>query len=484
MALTQYVLLPLRGLRAAGRTASDRARDYLSSLPAGAKWGRGRTRLDVIDTIGDDGPKLVQLEPGAAEALRAAQPGLRLVPVRWYQPARAQFRLNARVGRVGATRVPITVRSRADGTPVVGAEVIAVVDVARQIGATGTTDRNGVARLRLPDGLERLPRLYVYSELGYWSLLRRNVPMGPDLDVTVRPFDLRERDSVRHFLGHASPDHGAGVHVAIVDTGIDLAHPDLRVVGGANTVTGEDPADYGDNGQHHGTHVAGIVAARGTAPTGLAGVAPGAALHSYRVFGKKGDGASNFAIAKAIDLATSDGCDLINLSLGGGDPDPVLRAAVEDARAAGVVVIAAAGNDGRQPVSFPGSESAVVAVSALGRKGTYPTDSTAAGEQAAPYGKDKANFIAAFSNVGSQIDVTGPGVAVVSTVPGGYGEMSGTSMACPAVVGVAARLLARDQRLLKAPRDAARSDELISRLLLSATSLGFPSELEGRGLPR
>jgi subtilisin len=72
---------------------------------------------------------------------------------------------------------------------------------------------------------------------------------------------------------------------------------------------------------------------------------------------------------------------------------------------------------------------------------------------------------------------------VVSTVPGGYGEMSGTSMACPAVTGLAARILARNPKLLHAPRDQSRSDETIRRLLAGARSLGFPSELEGRGLP-
>ena len=162
----------------------------------------------------------------------------------------------------------------------------------------------------------------------------------------------------------------------------------------------------------------------------------------------------------------------------------MLRAAVEDARAVGVVTVAAAGNDGRAPVGFPASDPATVAASALGRKGTYPTDATAVLEQLRPYGRDRSNYVAAFSNVGPQIDVAGPGVAVVSTVPGGYGEMSGTSMACPAVVGVAARLLGADTRLLRARRDAERSEELVSRLLLAATSLGFPSELEGRGLPR
>ena len=379
--------------------------------------------------------------------------------------------------------VPVTVRSRPDGTPVAGAEVIAVVDAARRLGATARTDRRGVARLRLPV-VDRLARIYVFTDTGYWSLLQRNVALATELVCTLRPLDLTEPDGLRHFLGRSSPDHGAGVRVGIVDTGIHLTHPDLTVAGGRNTVTGEDPGDFGDNGQHHGTHVAGIVAAHGTPPTGLAGVAPGAALYSYRVFGRRGDGASNFAIAKALDLAQADRCDLVNLSLGGGDADAVLRAAIEDARDAGCVTVAAAGNDGRGPVSFPASEPAAVAVSALGRKGTYPPDATALLEQTRPYGKDRADYVAAFSNVGPQIDVTGPGVAVVSTMPGGYGEMSGTSMACPAVTGVAARLLARDARLLRARRDASRSDELISRLLLSATSLGLPSELEGRGLPR
>lgn len=484
MALAEYVLLPLRGLRAARRSASDRARDYLGGLAVGSRWGRGRTRLEVLDRIGDDGPRLVRAEPGAAAALRAEQPGLRLVPVRWYHPARTRYHLMGRVGRADTVAVRVLVRSRVDGTPVPGAEVIAVVDVRRDIGAAAFTDRRGIARLRLPPAA-RLPRLYVYTDEGWWSLLRRNVELTPEVVCELRPIDpAHVGDGLRHFLGRSTPDHGAGARIGILDTGIDASHPDLRVVGGCNTVTGEDPADHGDNGEGHGTHVAGIVAARGTPPTGLAGVAPGVLLHSYRVFGRLGDGASSFAIAKAIDAAVADRCDLLNLSLGGGDVDPVLRAAVDDARAAGTVTIAAAGNEGRRPVGFPASEPSTVAVSALGRKGTYPADSTAVVEQARPWGRDRSDYVAAFSNVGPQIDVTGPGVAVISTVPGGYGEMSGTSMACPAVVGVAARLLAADARLLRARRDTDRSDAVISRLLLAATSLGFPVELEGRGLPR
>src|SRR5262249_19413030 len=150
------------------------------------------------------------------------------------------------------------------------------------------------------------------------------------------------------------------------------------------TVLGENPDEFGDNGEGHGTHVAGIIAARGNAPTGIRGLAPKVTLRSYRVFGKNKPGASNFAIAKAIDRAAADGCDLINMSLGGGEPDIATQEAIADARARGVVVIAAAGNDDRSPVSFPATDSLALAVSATGRKGTFPTDSIEIGNVASP----------------------------------------------------------------------------------------------------
>ena len=109
----------------------------------------------------------------------------------------------------------------------------------------------------------------------------------------------------------------------------------------------------------------------------------------------KVDRASNFAIAKAIDQAVADGCDLINMSLGGGSPDDATRSAIADARAAGTLVIVAAGNDGRKAVSFPASGPRSVAVSAMGRVGTFPVGSELEGDVLTPpVGKDKANFIA------------------------------------------------------------------------------------------
>ncbi len=159
-----------------------------------------------------------------------------------------------------------------------------------------------------------------------------------------------------------------------------------------------------------------------------------AELYGFRVFpsvttANPKPRASNFAIAKAIDRAVAAGCDLLNLSLGGGGSDPATETAIEDAYNAGAVVIAATGNDDRQPVSFPASFDLCVAVSAAGRKGLFPSGTVFDGDVAAPYGTDKKNFVAAFSNIGNDVDCIGPGVAVVSTVPAAtYAAMSGTSM--------------------------------------------------------
>ena len=215
----------------------------------------------------------------------------------------------------------------------------------------------------------------------------------------------------------------------------------------------------------------------------IAGMAPGASIRSYRVFPHGKGNAINYDIAKAIDQAVSDGCDIINLSLGGGQADEVLRAAIGAALDQGVIVVAAAGNDGHGPVVFPASLPFCIAVSAMGWKDAFPIDSTEVSKVAKPYGRpDKKSFFAAFSNLGPEVDLIGPGVGVISTVPSGYSAMNGTSMACPTVAGFAAHLLASDPSIPK-ERTAARSKSLTERLQKAAKPLGFGREYEGFGLP-
>src|SRR5262249_39107178 len=119
------------------------------------------------------------------------------------------------------------------------------------------------------------------------------------------------------------------------------------------------------------------------------------------------------------------------------------KTAIDRALNSGVVVVAAAGNDGRKPVSYPAAFPECVSISAMGRRKSFPAASIGTGDIAKPSGGPNGNdFIADFSNFGSEIDSTGPGVEIVSTLPGGkYGTMSGTSMATPAVTGFTAYLI-------------------------------------------
>jgi subtilisin len=483
----QYVILPPRGLRAVGPGASAGLRSFLTSAQLGpCEFGAGgrQARIEILDSIADDGAKLIAATPQAALELRAAQPSLRVVPVLRYCSAVTQRRELRTTSTASAAGGPLTLRvvSEIDRAPVPGAYVIAYVNLASGEGAQAITDADGNAMLQLGEPSVPIERLYVYPTTACWTLRKDAVTLTDGGEVAVRPLDLSYTDCVRYYYGHAPDDAGAGVSVGVVDTGI-ATHPDLVIDGGLNSVTGEDDADIGDNGNGHGTHVAGIVAARGTPPAGIRGVAPGVKLRSYRVFGRGQPQAENFAIAKGIAQAVEDGCDIISLAMSGVAPDAIISTAIEDARAGGSIVIASAGSDGRGPIGQPAADELAVAVGALGRLGTFPDDAAESDDIAAPFGTDEAEFIGGFSNVGRQLDFVGPGVAVMSTYPGGYTEISGTAMAVPAVAGVAARLLQGAPETLAATRDAARSEAILALLIASASDRGFPDTFEGHGLP-
>jgi subtilisin len=488
----QFIILPPRGLIAGDAAPSTpAASSFLLSLnrarlsggqTASLAASKIKTKLQVLDSIGEKGAKLVEMSPESVSDLRAEQPGLRVVPVVFHYPAIVPRPVPAASPKATAAslKISITVVSKGNGKPIRNANVIAFTDFANRVGKSGTTNAKGVVSLALGSA-KKVERLYIYSPMGFWNVLKKNVTLTSSLTVPMPPIDLSFTDSLRHFYGQAPDLAGDKVKVGVIDSGI-ASHPDLVIDGGENTVVGENPNDFGDNGHGHGTHVAGIIAARGKVPTGIRGLAPAVTLRSYRVFGQDAEGASNFAIAKAIDRAVKDGCHLINMSLGGGPQDDATHSAMTDARAAGTLVFAANGNDDRSPVSFPAADSVALAVSAFGRKGTFPADTTEVGDVAKPFGKDKQNFIAAFSNVGMETDLTGPGVGVISTFPGGYAVLDGTSMACPAVVGAAAKLLGATPEILKMNPDQARSDAMAALILKSAKSLGFLPTFEGQGM--
>jgi subtilisin len=436
----------------------------------------------VVDSVAEDGAKLVEMTEETKRRLEAEQPGLRVEPVRYYELARtARYEVRAAppilLSAVVAPNVPVKVVDQDTKQAIVGATVVAFTDFDKRIGASGESDASGEVLLDFGVPNPRLERVYVYPPLaGYWGAFRSNIKAQQLGTIELAPVSAASPPAtgLDAFVGRGGPADGAGVKVGVIDTGVG-PHPALT------SVASGDP----DNGEGHGTHVAGIVRA-------IAG--GGVSIRSYRVFGR-GALAANFSIAKAIDQAVADQCDILNLSLKISGPfdtpglqvDPVVAFALEDARDAGCLPLAAAGNDGRKFVGFPAREPSCVAVSAVGRRGTYPAGSLEEGEALVdPVGHGPDDFIAAFSNVGPEVTVTAPGVGIVSTVPvgGELGVMSGTSMACPAVAGVAARLLAKASAVHNMPRDANRSAAIRSLVMRATQDLGFPANFQGQGLPK
>ncbi len=490
----QFILLPSRGVQAGNTTTAETA-SFLVSLHVAraatvrpvSRSPRSKLKVKVVDSVHENGAKLVELSPQSVVNLRAEQPGVRIVPVVYYKPSLApRPAIAEKAKKVSAatvsTKIVLKVVSKTTGAPVSGVQVVAFTDFAERVGDEGHSNSNGEVRLDLGAAAVKIERLYLFVENTFWSGLKKNVTLSAGMQFLLIPIDLTFTDSLRFFYGNSPLPAGAGVKVGVIDTGI-AAEPDLLIDGGFNAVAGENPNDFGDNGAGHGTHVAGIIAARGTPPTGIRGVAPGVTLRSYRVFGKNEPLASNFHILKALDRAVTDGCDIVNMSISSQDTvDEATHDAISHARANGTLVIVAAGNDHRSFVGAPASDPLAIAVSALGRKGTFPSGSAQAGDVVSPFGKDKKNYIAAFSNFGAEIDITAPGAGIISTFPGGYAILDGTSMACPAVTGAAAQLLATRTDILSLPRTQARSDEMAKAILQKAVSLGLPPTLEGSGL--
>jgi subtilisin len=485
----QYILLPREGVTA----RLGPAYDMLTALPIVFSTRAAQTAMlaavarasvRVIDTTAENGPKLVELDDDAAAAINHPNSPLRAVPVVEYGLPDPTPRPvgGATIALAGAaTPVDITCSDAATNAPVAGAHVIAFTDFAQRRGDEGVTDAAG--RLSLQLAAATIERLYVYPGAGYWGSLQQSLPASTPIEVALEPVDLSFVDAVRFYYGSSRFNSGTGVTIGVVDTGVG-PHRDVNLVGGHNTVTGEPAGDFADGGIH-GTHVSGLIGSNGAPPAGLRGVAPGVPIRSYRVFPAGDGGATNYAILKALILAAQDRCDIVNLSLGGGPHDPIVEEAISDARNQGMLVVVAAGNDHRKPVSFPAAYDGATAVTALGREGTFagtldegdvlrPPASTA----------DPLEFLAEFSNVGREVAATGPGVGVMSTLPQDrFGPLSGTSMAAPVVAAAAASLLSQDAVVYAMPRTRARSDAIEKLLQSNCVRRGFGAIYEGYGLP-
>ncbi len=209
-----------------------------------------------------------------------------------------------------------------------------------------------------------------------------------------------------------------GISIAILDTGIDMDHPDLaaKIVSDAN-FTDSPTSDY--NGHSHGTHVAGIAAAISDNGIGVAGLGHDCSLMNVKVLDDSGYGLFSW-VAEGIIWAADNGADVINLSLGGDLPSLAMEEAVDYAWSMGVVIVAAAGNNASSSPFYPAYYANCIAVAAT----------------------DWNDAMQGWSNYGTWVDVAAPGRGVYSTMPDGeYDYKSGTSMASPHVAGLSGLVL-------------------------------------------
>jgi subtilisin family serine protease len=237
-------------------------------------------------------------------------------------------------------------------------------------------------------------------------------------------------------------DERVDVDVAVIDTGVDLSHPDLNVYrGGAKNCSLGAVSANDLNG--HGSHVAGTIGALDNG-SGVVGMAPGARIWPVKVLTDLGSGLNSDVIC-GIDYvaANADEIEVANMSLGGAGEDTgscgaggdAMHAAICSAVDAGITFVVAAGNDTADASGFtPAAYDEVVTVSALA-----DFDGQPGGGAASTCRADEDDTFASFSNYGADVDIIAPGVCIYSTsMLGGYATLSGTSMASPHVAGGAA----------------------------------------------
>ena len=285
------------------------------------------------------------------------------------------------------------------------------------------------------------PRVVSIVEDQYVSIDRGPSSGGSSTAPQTIPTGIRR---INGDLSSARSGDGAGavdVDVAVIDTGI-YAHKDLTIVGGTNCSTGKG---YND-GNGHGTHVAGTIAAIDN-NFGVVGVAPGANLWAVRVLNNAGSGTWASVIC-GIDFVTAKSSiiKVANMSLGGSGSasscnDGGLHEAICNSVKAGVTYVVAAGNESDDAANHvPAAYDEVITVSALA-----DFDGLSGGSAAPTCRTDEDDTFANFSNYGAGVDIIAPGVCILSTWnDGGYNTISGTSMASPHVAGAAALYVSKN----------------------------------------
>ena len=295
------------------------------------------------------------------------------------------------------------------------------------------------------EGLRRNPNVRYIEPNAEVFALEQTIPWGIDRVFGDEEYSFSTWVSSR----------GSGVTVAVLDTGI-ANHEDLNVLDGYNAIDNTKPWI---DGYGHGTHVAGTIAALDYNDLGVVGVAPDVGLYAVKVLDDSGRGYLDDVI-EGIQWSVNNYIDIISMSLGSSKYSYSLDDACSNAYTSGSLLIASAGNSGNPAgrgdnVGYPAKYDSVIAVAAT----------------------DQNDQRARFSSTGPTVELAAPGVNIFSTyLDNKYALMSGTSMACPHVTGVAALVWTADPLLSNV--------EVREILQTTAQDLGLPSDYQGYGLVR
>jgi len=320
--------------------------------------------------------------------------------------------------------------------------------------------------------VENLPRdlLYKVEELPYVESVNPDYKISVCLDESVPLINADDVWALKDSFDRNVT--GQGISIAVIDTGVDYNHPDLKdnYVGGYDFANDDsDPLD--DNG--HGTHCAGIAVGNGNASSSFyTGVAPDSDLYAYKVIDASGDGYGSWYIA-GMEKALSDGVDVISVSLGSssGNPDDELSVAADNAVRAGLVVVVAAGNNGPSAgsINSPGNARKVITVGSCYKTGSSVYSTSSRGPTV--IGTVKPDVVAPGVNIASAL---ASGTGFGSTINSYYTYASGTSMATPHVAGAVA--------LIKQMHSDWSSDEIKMAIRNNAIDIGEDLNTQGYGL--